>query len=186
MTETILETRTCPQCSTSFAITDVDQKFLDTLTPTIGGKPYAFPHPTLCPLCRKMRRFAWRNEKNIYKRKCDATGKDIISLFSPNAPCPVYTRDSWYSDTWDAKDYGRDVDFTRPFFEQWHDLKKVVPMPGKSVSYSMENSDYSDNCGGLKNCYLCFNAGHSEDSLYCIDIWNTQDCIDCITTENSQ
>lgn len=44
----------------------------------------------------------------------------------------------------------------------------------------MENSDYSDNCSGLKNCYLCFNTGDSEDSLYSIDMWNSDNCVDCL------
>ena len=134
MTEQILETRVCKNCKNQFDITHVDQDFLHRLTPTIAGEQFSLPFPTLCPTCRKTRRFAWRNEKNIYKRKCDATGKDIISLFSPDAPCPVYESDYWYSDRWDAKQYGREYDFSRSFFEQWYELRKIVPMPGKAIS----------------------------------------------------
>lgn len=54
-------------------------------------------------------------------------------------------------------------------------------MPGKAISYTMENSDYSDNCGGLKNCYLCFNGGYCEDCLYTTNMWNSKNCIDCIS-----
>jgi hypothetical protein len=186
MSEKILETRTCTHCASAFDITDVDQTFLEKLSPTIAGVKISLPFPTHCPKCRKMRRYAWRNEKNIYKRKCDATGKEIISLFSPDAPCPVYESAYWYSDAWDARKYARDFDFSRPFFEQWWELKKVVPMPGKAVSYTMENSDYSDNCGALKNCYLCFNGAHSEDCLYDTNIWDSKDCIDCISTVNCE
>lgn len=131
--EKILETRSCTHCGVSFDITDIDADFLTRLTPVIAGKKYDLPFPTHCPKCRKTRRYAWRNEKNIYKRKCDATGKEIISLFSPDAPCPVYESDYWYSDKWDAHAYGRDYDFSRSFFEQWGELKQIVPMPGKSV-----------------------------------------------------
>lgn len=53
-------------------------------------------------------------------------------------------------------------------------------MPGKSISRIMENSDYSDNCSGLKNCYLCFNAGDNEDCSYTVDMWNSKSCIDCL------
>ena len=133
MSEIVLETRICTHCSSSFDITNIDQDFLIRLAPTFPspgvdrlgrdgvGVPIKIilPYPTHCPECRKIRRYAWRNEKNIYKRKCDATGKDIISLFSPDAPCPVYESDYWYSDKWDAHKYGRDFDFSRSFFEQW-------------------------------------------------------------------
>jgi hypothetical protein len=127
--EKILKTRSCTHCEVNFDITDIDVDFLTRLAPTIAGKKFELPYPTYCPKCRKIRRYAWRNEKNIYRRKCDATGKDIISLFSPDAPCPVYESDYWYSDKWDAHAYGRDYDFSRSFFEQWGELKQVVPMP---------------------------------------------------------
>ncbi len=192
MSEKVLETRTCTHCKTPFDITDVDADFLTRLAPTFPSsglsrsdgvdtpKTFSLPFPTLCADCRKIRRYAWRNEKNIYKRRCDATGKHIISLFSPDAPCPVYESDYWYSDAWDAKKYGRDFDFSRSFFEQWWELKKLVPMPGKAISQIMENSDYSDNCSNLKNCYLVFNAGGTEDSLYTVDVWFSDHCVDCL------
>ncbi len=186
MTERIIETRTCTHCSEQFAITDMDADFLTRLAPMIAGQRFDLPFPTHCPKCRKIRRYAWRNEKNIYKRKCDATGKDIISLFSPDAPCPVYESDYWYSDRWDAHQYGRDFDFSRWFFEQWWELKKVVPMPGKSVGKWLENSEYSDNCSNLKNCYLCFNGSDCEDCLYSTDIWNCSRIVDWLSMVNCE
>ncbi len=186
MTEKILEIRTCSHCSNTFDITNIDADFLIRLAPTIAWQRFELPFPTHCPKCRKIRRYAWRNEKNIYKRKCDATGKDIISLFSPDAPCPVYKSDYWYSDKWDALQYGQNFDFSRSFFEQWWELKKVVPMPGKSISLGMENSDYSDNCSDLKNCYLCFNGKDTEDCSYTVDMWSSKDCIDCLAISDCQ
>ncbi len=186
MTERIIETRTCTHCSEQFTITDVDVDFLTRLAPMIAGQKIDLPYPTHCPKCRKIRRYAWRNEKNIYKRKCDATGKDIISLFSPDAPCPVYESEYWYSDRWDARSYGRDFDFSGSFFEQWGELKKLVPMPWKAISQSIENSEYSDNCSNLKNCYLCFNVGDCEDCLYLVDAWNIYDCIDCLNISDCE
>jgi len=133
MQEKIIETRTCAHCSATFDITDIDVDFLTRLAPTIGEKKHGLPFPTECPKCRKTRRHTWRNEHKIFKRKCDATGKELISLFPPDAPCPVYESDYWYSDLWNAHQYGRDFDFSRSFFEQWSELKKVVPMPGKAI-----------------------------------------------------
>ncbi len=184
MSEKIIETRICKHCNSNFSLTEIDREYLSKLAPKIGGRVYELPLPTHCPKCRQMRRLAWRNEKNIYKRKCDITGKELIGLFSPDAPCPVYESTYWYSDKWDAKSYGQDYDPTRSFFDQWGELKKKIPMPGKAISRIMENSDYSDNCSGLKNCYLCFNTGDSEDCMYSIDLWNSSHCVDCLSVLN--
>jgi hypothetical protein len=59
----------------------------------------------LCPDCRQQRRFCWRNEKNLYRRKCDLTGKDILSIFSPDKEYVIYNSDDWWSDKWDPLDY---------------------------------------------------------------------------------
>lgn len=184
MSEKIIEHRSCKHCQKSFFITEDDKMYLEKLSPKIDGQSFSIPFPTHCPTCRQIRRLAWRNEKNIYRRNSDRTGKEIIGLFSPDAPCPVYESDFWYSDKWDAKDYGQDYDPKRSFFEQWWELKKKVPMPGKAISQTMENSDYSDNCSNLKNCYLCFNTGDSEDCLYSVDLWNSTHCIDCLSIFN--
>ena len=107
-----VESRFCPHCSAPFDITNIDADFLERLAPTLAGKKISLPFPTHCPECRRIRRYAWRNENNIYKRVCDATGKSIISLFSPDAPCPVYESAYWYSDKWDAKQYGKIIVFS--------------------------------------------------------------------------
>lgn len=186
MEEKVIESRACRQCQTTFDITELDADFLVKLAPTLGEKRFSLPFPTLCPTCRKVRRYAWRNEKKLYKRKCDATGKEIISLFSPLAPCPVYESKYWYSDAWDAHAYGRDFDFSKGFFEQWHELKKRVPMPGKAISKAMENSEYSDNCSNMKNCYLVFNGEGDEECLYSTDTWSCRRVVDSLSLYNCE
>ena len=42
------------------------------------------PAPTLCPEERCRRRFSFANEMKLYARKCDISGKQIISTFSPD------------------------------------------------------------------------------------------------------
>ena len=71
MSEKVIETKSCRQCSTSFEITDIDLEYLDKLSPIIAGQKFELPAPSMCPECRKFQRLAWRNEKKIYKRKCD-------------------------------------------------------------------------------------------------------------------
>ena len=70
---------------------------------------------------------AWRNDNILYRRKCDLTGKPIVSTFHKDQPFPVYSLESRFSDAWDAIIYGQDFDFNTPFFEQFDSLNKRVP-----------------------------------------------------------
>ena len=116
--EKIVETKSCIQCQSSFDITDTDLEFYDKVSPIIGDKKYPLPSPTLCPDCRQQRRLSCRNETNLYSRACDATGKNIISIYSPDKPYTVFAADYWWSDSWDATDYGLDYDFNLSFFNK--------------------------------------------------------------------
>jgi len=139
--ETLVETKTCKHCGTSFPITDKDIEFYEKVSPTFGGKKYSIPTPTLCPDCRQQRRLSFRNERKLYKRKCDATHKDIVSIYSPDKPYTVYHQDYWWSDKWDPLNYGRDFDFERGFFEQFGDMLQEVPAISM-LNYEPENSEY--------------------------------------------
>ena len=103
--EHLVEERVCKHCSVVFPITDKDMEFYEKVSPVFGGKRYTIPAPTLCPDCRQQRRLSFRNERKLYKRKCDATGKDIISIYSPDKPYTVYHQDYWWSDKWNPLDY---------------------------------------------------------------------------------
>lgn len=124
-------------------------------------------------------------KESFYKRRCDLSGKEIFSMFSKDAPVKVYDRDIWWSDKWDPMGYGRDYDFSRPFFEQYHELIKEVPWFSRSV-LNMVNSDYCMNCGDLKNCYLVFHAGPAEDCMYGNGINNSNDCVDNAYTDKCE
>jgi hypothetical protein len=77
--EKIVETKICKHCSCKFDITDKDLEFYEKVSPSFpsqdskesGLKKYLIPTPSLCPQCREQRRMSWRNERNLYKRKCD-------------------------------------------------------------------------------------------------------------------
>jgi hypothetical protein len=83
----------------------------------------------------------WRNERSLYKNTCSATGKNIISCFSPDKPFVIYEPTEWWSDKWDALDYGKDYDFSRSFFEQLNELFLAVPKLSM-VNNIPDNSDY--------------------------------------------
>ncbi len=157
--------RTCTQCATGFEITDEDFVFYEKVSPVFNGKKEAIPPPTLCPVCRRRRRLAFRNERNLYHRKCDWTGKQIISQYADPA-LKVYVNSEWWSDGWDALAYGKEMDFSRSFFEQFRELQRSVPHLCVANDASNENSDYTNQTGFLKNCYLVFDSDYCEKSLY--------------------
>ena len=96
MKEAIIETRTCRQCSTPFTITDRDMAFYEKVSPIFAGKKELIPPPTLCPECRQIRRMNFRNERKLYRRKCDLTGKSIIAAHDPDKPHRIYDFYAWW------------------------------------------------------------------------------------------
>src|SRR4051812_28395712 len=112
------EARACASCKNQFTIEPEDFTFYERIQ---------VPPPTRCPDCRQQRRYAWRNERVLYRRNCDLCGKSTVTIYSPNKPFKVYCPPCWWSDNWSALDYGCDFDFSRPFFEQFHELQLQVP-----------------------------------------------------------
>jgi hypothetical protein len=162
------ELRICQNCKQNFVIEPEDFLFYEKIK---------VPPPTWCPECRMMRRFIFRNQRNLFRRKDDASGKDIFASFPQSSPVKVYEHDYWWSDKWDSMSYGRDYDFSRPFFEQFRELFYSVPLFSRSIE-QMINSDYCDQSGWLKNCYLCFDTGEGENSAYNITTFQFKECFD--------
>ena len=73
----------CKNCAEGFEVSDEDLRFYDRVSPTFDGKKFEIPVPTFCPDCRLQRRLVWRNERALYKRKCDLTGESFVSWISP-------------------------------------------------------------------------------------------------------
>ncbi len=183
--EKIVMRKTCPDCWQEFAITDKDLEFYSKISPVFHGTKYEISAPTLCPDCRQQRRLARRIERNLYRRKCDLTGKPIISTFSEDKDYTVYEESQRITDKWSAKDYGRDFDFNKTFFEQFDELLKKVPYPATQSS-SNENSDYTNQTGNLKDCYLIFEAAFSENCYYWNNIWTVKDSVDNLRLTSSE
>lgn len=186
--------KSCTQCRNQFEITVKDREFLADISPVFGGKKYTIQEPSLCPTCRAQRRMAWRGERKLYKRACDLCKKNIISMYRAEAKFPVYCSNCWWGDAWDPCKYGRDFDFSRPFFPQFKELCDKVPHFDRAVLEStMENSDYCNQAGYLKNCYLIVNSDQSEQCLYgkginrcfdCVDGFKIYDCEACYEAVN--
>ena len=144
------------------------------------------PDPVECYHCRQQRRQAYRNERILYNRKCDKCGTQMISLYSPDKPFPVYCQGCYWGDDWDAMSYGRDFDFNKPFFEQWKSLWDAVPKLGLLVLGESLNSDYINDAYKLKNCYLVFDGEQAEDCYFCETFLLLKDCVDGLTLRNSE
>ena len=123
----------------------------------------------------------FRNERNLYHRKCDLSGRAMISMHPSDTPFPVYHISEWLSDKWDPKEYGRDFDFTHPFADQFQDLCLTIPHFSAFVDPTMDvNSEYTNCSSEAKNCYLITQAEKNEDCYYARGINNCKNCCDCL------
>jgi len=178
--------KTCAQCNTSFEIYDRDKEFYDKIPLLLGDKKFPISEPNLCPLCRQRRRFSFRNERHLYRRKCNGSGKEIISMYSPDSVYKVYAQDVWWRTNWDATEYGRQFDFNKTFSEQFFELSKDVPRIAL-LNVNSENSEYCNFTGDVKNSYLVFGPIYTEDCYYgspyysknCVDTLVLRDCELC-------
>ena len=170
-----MQTATCALTGHPFYIPDSEIKHCERL---------GIPLPTTSPLERMRTLMAFRNEWKLYKRKCDATGADIISAYPPDSPFKIYNNAYWWSDDWDPLSYGRDYDFSRGFFEQYAELQRDVPREGTTI-FNSENCDYNSHIRQSKNCYLNSLVAKCEDSSYCYWVVNDKDCFDSIYTNDS-
>ncbi|MFA4930599.1 MAG: hypothetical protein WC570_01895 [Patescibacteria group bacterium] len=168
--------RECGVCHNKWPIEQADLEFF---------KKLIVPVPTVCPECSMRRKMAWRNERKLYKRKCDVTGKEIISIYSPDKPYKVYDKDYWYSDNWDPLDYGQEYDPDRSFFDQYHDLLHKVPLVSLN-SVNNENSEYLNHGSGNKNCYLISVATNNEDCYFGRYLTDCRECVDCMELQKCE
>lgn len=178
--------QTCQKCQSPFEITAEDQKFY---------AKFSVPEPKTCPRCRLTRRLCERNTRNLYKRPCSFSKKTIISQYHADHPFPVYDSEIWWGDQWDALDYGQEFDFNRPFFEQFKELQAKTPHIALFIiGGTLQNSDFTNCTGYLKNCYLICESDYDEDCYYsnllkkclcvvdcstCYDNELCYECIDC-------
>lgn len=148
--------QTCPDCNKDFTLEDTDIS---------AYKKFGFDPLPQCMLCLHMRRLCFRNERVFYRRKCDATGDSIVSIYHPESPYKVYKADYFWSDKWDPLGYGKEFDFSRPFFEQFEELKLAVPRLAIHNARA-ENSDYCNTSYGNKDSYLIFGGDYNDHCMF--------------------
>lgn len=181
--------RTCKRCLMAFEIHTDEESFLGKIGFKFGGTSIHPPLPVYCPDCRCQVRTCHRNERNMYKVRSSFSGKDIISIHHEEAPkgepYKVYEQEEWKSDSWDPLEYGRDFDFSRPFFEQFAELQKDVPRMAL-ITVSNQNSGFTTGTGFCKNCYLINSSEYCEDCYYGKLLQSSKDSVDCSYLYNSE
>jgi hypothetical protein len=169
------EIRNCQNCKQEFVIEPDDFAFYEKIK---------VPPPTFCPECRLIRRMVFRNERSLYKRKCDLCKKDIFSMYPEKAPFPVYCHECWWSDKWDPLSFGQGYDWNKSFFEQFKNLYDSVPKVALIHYPPNENVEYSNLVRRGKNIYLSYSISRvgstgSEDVFYSYTADGCKNCFDC-------
>jgi hypothetical protein len=176
-----METKVCQNCKGEFIIEKDDFGFYEKI---------GVPPPTFCPECRRQRRMAWRNDFTFYNRKCDMCGRNIISLYHKDKPLTVYCNKCWWSDKWDPKGYAKDFDFSRPFFEQFDELQRTVPILAlmNDNNIGSINCEYTQNEAYAKNSYMVSMAWKNENCMYSYGISgpNAVDIVDSMDIFSSE
>lgn len=144
------QSKSCQNCKQDFTIEPEDFDFY---------KRIQVPPPTFCPDCRLKRRLYHYNKRALYKRTCGLCQKETFTMYHPDEPITIYCNKCWWSDQWDGLNYARDVDLSRPIFEQMKEMLQTVPWMALGVEEpTMVNSPYCNGAGRLKkllSCLLC-------------------------------
>lgn len=181
----IVEWKTCSVSGQPFPLYQSDVDFYNRISPTFAGKKFLIPAPLLCPEERARRRLSFRNERNLYRRTCDASGKDIVSIYSPDKPFKVYDQKIRWSDQRDAMSYGRTYDFTKTFTQNFSELMKEVPRLSL-FSQRSENAEYTNQAYENKNMYMGFGVEDVERGMYCSYVTHSSHVVDCTYTHHTE
>ena len=163
------ETKQCQNCKNDFTIEADDFAFYEKINVLV---------PKICYPCRARLRLSFRNERVFYKRPCDLCKKDTISMYSKNKTDKVYCYNCWFSDDWDAFDFGIEYDENIPFFDQYENLLKNVPKIGL-IYVNSPGSEYTNISADNKNCYMIVESSNNEDSIH--SYW-VQECRNVVDT----
>lgn len=170
--------QTCVQCKKEFSFDEKDHEFF---------RSFNVPPPRRCHPCRRRVQLVWENELLLYPRKCDLTGKPILAMYPEGVPFPVYNNSDWWGDSWDPFSYGKEIDFSRPFFEQWNELNNSIPHQARFIlEGNIVNSDYINYCSAAKNCYLIFDGDFNDNCYYSYTIQNSKDVTDGLKVRESE
>ncbi|MCX6807986.1 MAG: hypothetical protein NTZ80_04305 [Patescibacteria group bacterium] len=163
----------CKVSGQKFEISDLEQNLRMKLN---ASEPDKLPKY----IFQELNAFWWHFA--LYKRKCDATGNGIISVFSENCPYPVWKREYWLEN---ASPPFAEYNMNQLFFNQVWDLFQKCPIP-HNIGAGNENCDYADDWWYSKNCYLCHSGLNCENVYYSYRALRLRDCQYCVFSFDSE
>jgi hypothetical protein len=164
------ETKSCQNCHTDFTIEPDDFSFYEKIK---------VPPPTWCPECRLVRRLRIRNERSLFRAQCGLCGKNVVTMYNPENGFTVYCTPCYISDAWDPLQHGREYDFSKPFFEQFAALMKVVPRKAVHSVGGGKDTEYSNYLVNSSESLLSYSTVGSEKIYYCRVVDTSKECVDC-------
>lgn len=165
----------CKITGKDFVISELEQKL---------RKKFDVPLPDVHPYERLRYLLNFRDVYTLYHYKCDLCGKSTLSVWGDHPNFPVYCRECWYSDKW--KPVEQEIDFDRPFFEQFKELSDKGPHPARLLQGEFVNSEYCNSATNLKNCYMCFSVQESEDSYYVYTARFAKNNVDVVMSDDAE
>ena len=146
------------------------------------------PPSVFSPVVRNQHAQINHASDELFQRKSDLSGKEILANISSENSVPVYDDSEWWSDEWDALSYGIPYDSQKGFFEQLHALKVTVPRPAKS-QYGGDvnvNSEWTVEGYQLHNCYFLYGGIENDNVLYSVSPVKCRDCMEIGLSTNCE
>ena len=177
-------TKTCKISGEEFEITDLEIQL---------RKKFGFNDlPITAPWVRFRKLGAFWQHWSLHNRKCDFSGKNIISIFSNKCAYPVWHKEEWLKN---ANPENSDFSFDKYFFQQAWELFQKCPIP-HNTGMGSENCEYNDDWWYSKDCYLChsgykcqnlkysYRTIEGKDSYFSVFSNKFELCVDIINSDN--
>lgn len=174
--------KTCRDCGVAYEFSEKEQDILQKISPVFHGVRYDIPVPEICGSCRLQRIVTHQNEINLFKNISATSGHQLISNIRQDSGFTIIERELYQSDAFEPLVFGQDVDSSRSFFDQYHQLNRRVPRMNLSNKQA-ENSPYVNSSGYQKNCYFTFNSGFDEECYYGYRLWHSNQSADCTASD---
>ena len=165
--------------------TDCNKEFTITKDELSMYKKVDIELPTQCFFCRIKQHFSFWMFGKFRIGKSDLSGDNLITVLSEKNRYPIYTSKEWYSDKWDAMDYGQNYDSSKSFFNQLQELQEKIPHPHQN-GINNTNCDWCDDVWNCKDCYLSRSMEDCENLLYSYRNFKVKNSIDmtiCFSSE---
>ena len=176
--------KTCKISGEQFEISDLEISL---------RKRFGFTNlPTTAPWVRFRKLGAFWQHWNLHNRKCDFSGKNIISVFSDKCSYPVWHKDEWLKN---ANPEHSEFTSDKYFFQQAWELFQKCAIP-HNTGMGSDNCEYTDDYWYSNNCYLCHSGYKCQDLKYSYRVIEGKDsyfsvfsnkfelCTDIINSDN--